>query len=83
MGKEMTAVEWFANKVLLYKNPTNINGTDYIVIPINKIEHLQEKAKEMAKEQIIKAHLAGANSSEDFDGETEIEYYNETYGGNK
>ena len=47
----MTAVEWFAQQLLSYKNPTNINGTDYISIPINKVEFLETKAKQMEKEQ--------------------------------
>ena len=47
---KQTAVEWFSDNVLSYKNPTNINGTDYILIPINKVEYLKEQAKEMEKE---------------------------------
>ena len=45
-----SAVEWLANNVLSYKNPTNINGTDYILIPINKVQYLKEQAKEMEKD---------------------------------
>ena len=45
-----SAVEWFADNVLSYKHPTNINGTDYILIPINKVEYLTGQAKEMEKE---------------------------------
>jgi hypothetical protein len=37
------------------------------------------KFMELEKQQIIDAHLAGQNSAEEVDGETEIEYYNETY----
>ncbi len=48
---KQSAVEWFAKQVLEYKNPTNVNGTDYVLIPINKIEFLQVKAKEIEKEQ--------------------------------
>ena len=47
---KQTAVEWLADNVLSYKNPTNINGTDYILIPINKVEYLRGQAKEMEKE---------------------------------
>jgi aspartate aminotransferase-like enzyme len=49
---KQTAVEWFFDNILSYKNPTNINGTDYILIPINKVEYLKEKAKEMEKAQM-------------------------------
>lgn len=38
-----------------------------------------EQALEMEKEQIINAHLAGQNSAEEVDGQTEIQYYNETF----
>ena len=48
---EKTAVEQFADSVLSYKNPTNLNGTDYIMISINKVEYLKEKFKEVEKEQ--------------------------------
>lgn len=47
---------------------------------------LQIKAKELLekeKEQIIDAHLAGQNANEEINGETEIEYYNQTYNQNK
>jgi len=60
----MTAVEWLKFR---YKN--NINLMDYDF----------NQALEMEKQQIIDAHLAGQNSAEEVDGETEIEYYDETY----
>jgi hypothetical protein len=41
-----------------------------------------QQAKEMEKQQIIDAHLCGQNSNEELDGQTEIEYYEQTYGGN-
>ena len=59
----MTAVEWLAQQMM---HPQIFNP--YI-----------EQALEMEKQQIIDAHLAGQNSAEEVDGETEIEYYNETY----
>ena len=36
-------------------------------------------ALELEKQQIINAHLAGQNSAEEVDGETEIQYYSQTY----
>jgi hypothetical protein len=92
-NKQQTAVEWFANEVLLYKYSTNINGTDYILIPINKIEHLKEQTKKMEKEQMIDFALLFANSNsvyieydcEDCPAELTIErpdtLFNEIYGG--
>jgi hypothetical protein len=75
-NKQQTAVEWLigqmfkqgyfdGNKPLTYTN----------------LDHLQQQAKEMEKEQMI-------NSYEDcstIDGEflSGEQYYNETYGGNK
>jgi hypothetical protein len=61
---QQTAVEWLIK----------------IYLQTNKIDNFDlEVAKEMEKEQIISAHLAGANDNEDIEGKTEIEYYNETY----
>jgi len=59
----MTAVEWLAQQMM---HPQIFNP--YI-----------KQALELEKHQIIEAHLAGQNSAEEVDGETEIEYYNETY----
>ena len=47
----MTAVEFIVEQVLAYKSPTNVNGTDYILIPVDKIDFLKEQSKEMEKEQ--------------------------------
>lgn len=85
---KQTAVEWFNNEILSYKHSTNINGTDYIMIPINKVENLKEQAKEMEKEQIAKAfddgdynyHYSRKTGNDFENGE---EYFEELYGGNK
>jgi hypothetical protein len=71
---KQTAVEWFADNILSYKNPTNINGTDYILIPINKVEYLKEKAKEIEKDEIINAYETSHISMM-----TAEQYYNETF----
>jgi hypothetical protein len=63
----MTAVEWLVNELSKTKLTKDI------------INEKIEQALEMEKQQIIDAHLAGQNSAEEVDGETEIEYYNETY----
>ena len=81
---EKTAVEQFAAEVLKYKNPTNLNGTDYIMISINKVEYLKEKFKEVEKEQTINAHLEGqCDETEGYPLEIARKFYNETYGGDK
>jgi hypothetical protein len=56
---KQTAVEWYTKQILEYKSPTNINGTDYFLIPVNKVDFLQEQAKEMEKEQITNAYSLG------------------------
>jgi glutaredoxin len=39
-----------------------------------------ELTREIEKEQLKDAHLAGQNSAEEIDGENEIEYYKNTFG---
>ena len=51
---KMTAVEFIVEQVLAYKSPTNVNGTDYILIPVDKIDFLKEQAIEMEKQEKIK-----------------------------
>jgi len=60
----MTAVEWLVEQIIKEKGLVDLDI---------------QAAIEMEKQQIIDAHLAGQNSAEEVDGETEIEYYNETY----
>jgi len=76
-NKQQTTVEWFADKI------------DYL-IPFVSDEHakyfnsLIEQAKEMEKQQIVKAVNKGWNYHEDgFVSWMGEQYYNETYGGNK
>lgn len=49
-----------------YKKPQNID--DFIAPYLEK-----------EKQSIIDAHLAGQNSNEEIDGETEIDYFNNKY----
>jgi hypothetical protein len=65
----MTAVEWLVQE---------LNNQKCWADPL-RIEIIIQQAIEMEKEQIIDAHLAGQNSAEEVDGQTEIQYYNETY----
>lgn len=87
-NKQQTAVEWFNNKVLSYKHSTNINGTDFIMIPVNKVEYLKQEAKEIEKKQIVNAVKYGYKKdyyTPNFKEQQELfeEYYIQTYGGNK
>ena len=76
---KQTAVEWLSDNVLSYKHPTNINGTDYILIPINKVEYLKEQAKGMEKEQNEEIYQEGYQNGH----EAGMNYNKQTYGGNK
>jgi hypothetical protein len=65
--KQQTAVEWLAEQ-MLYPEFAN----PYI-----------EQAKEMEKQQIIKAWKAGDGQHDKVADKLAEQYYNETYGGNK
>ena len=71
--KKQTAVEWLVNEYAkAFKIPVNAVMGETI-----------EQAKEMEREQIIKAFCEGYDHDGDnYDG-AEISYYNETYGGEK
>lgn len=60
-----------------------LSKNDCISVPAkfwDRYKKLVEFAKEKEREQIQNAHLAGQNSAEDENGETEIEYYKSIYG---
>ncbi len=69
MSKQ-TAVEWLINE--LHKKQ---NG-EFLNLSYNQ---MFDQAKEMERQNIIDAHLAGQNSSEEIDGENEVQYYNQTF----
>ena len=74
MDKQQTAVEWLIDM--------HFGGIEHVTPYFKK--HIEE-AKEMEKEQIVKANNNGCGSmmcmiDSKRDGE---QYYNETYGGNK
>ena len=75
MDKQQTAVEWLVEQL-----------TPAITLQQKHIDKIKEKAKEMEKEQIIKAYHQGVT---DEHGDTIMfttegeDYYNETYGGNE
>ena len=83
--KQQTAVEWLAEQM-------EILHYDYFTEHISKdeknqrLKQLKAQAKEMEKEQIIKAHgikFDYSYSQIDPKKITGEQYYNETYGGNK
>jgi hypothetical protein len=76
MEKKQTAVEWFWN------NLTDDMIGDLSPEQIGSIYKLMEQAKQMEKEQIIKAANHGCKGMCMIDTSRDgKEYYNETYGG--
>lgn len=67
--KKQTATKWLEQEFIKLESTSGVTGKMYELI---------ERAKEIDKENIINAHLAGQNSNED-GGETEIEYFNEMF----
>jgi hypothetical protein len=72
MDKQLTAVEWIEYQV------QQQGITHYF-----SLREILEQAKEMEKEQIMKAHISAGARLEDISIEYAEHYYNETYGGNK
>jgi hypothetical protein len=71
------------------KNEIKQTAVDWLFIMLNNPNRNQEfakklfqRAKEIEQNQIIDAHLCGQNSAEEVDGQTEIQYYQQNYGGN-
>ena len=68
METKQTAVEWLIKELGEYF-PHDIGGINYMV----------EKAKQLEKEQIMDAYLAGESDGDHLINSAEV-YYNETYG---
>ena len=80
-NKQQTAVGWFSNQA--HELFEQYSEGKFDRITLNKLMlEATEQAKEIEQNQIIDAHLCGQNSAEEVDGQTEIQYYNETYGKN-
>jgi hypothetical protein len=65
-----------------YKSPTNLNGTDYIMLPINKIDYLEINFLEDEKNVLGLAFRDGMEVYAGKPVETELdfeEFYNETF----
>ena len=72
MSKQ-SSVEWLIDQIDFDANTRWFSQPEWFAI--------FEKVKAMHKEEITSAHLCGQNSNEDIeDQQTEIEYYNETFG---
>jgi len=74
MGKERehSPIEWFAFEL-----------SKLGLLPDRLPDDIYKQAKEMEKEQIMKAHISAGARLEDISIEAAEQYYNETYGGNK
>ncbi len=79
--KQETALDWFIEKIGYQKD-----GEWYIGIREDvNIQHWVDQVRQMQKEQIVKAHLAGkveALTLPVFLQKASEQYYNETYGKN-
>lgn len=75
-----TAVEWYIERLLDLDYQFSKELISLDVYSTTKV-YLQEKAKEMEKEQMIKTTLFWSHSQ--VRREQVVEYINETYGGNK
>lgn len=71
MSKKQTAVDWLYDKI---KSHFEHDGD-----LLESFKIITSIAKQMERKQIEEAHLAGQNSADLMDGETEIEYYTQTY----
>ena len=67
--KEVTAVQWLIDK-LITENEVTLKGENY---------KLFELAKEIEKDQIMEAHNQGYADGYRDNGNSPIDYYNETY----
>jgi hypothetical protein len=70
MSKQETAIEW------LYEQIKNINKVEYAFSYFEAFE----QAKAMEKEQTMNAHNQGYADGYRDNGNSPIDYYNETYG---
>jgi hypothetical protein len=72
---KQTAVEWLSEQ---FDSIVELYPSQF-----EKVNRAIEQAKEMEKEQMMKAHISAGARLEDISIEAAEDYYNETYGGNK
>ena len=80
--EQQTALDYYSKqigKLTADLVTVRITGKQFVMLQIK----LLEEAKEMEKEQIMKAHISAGARLEDISIEAAEHYYNETYGGNK
>lgn len=76
---KQTVVEWFNEQIKLNSEfRENFKGCVFFSIGLSKIDELYNKAKEMEKEQILRAYDIGSNEAGHYMKEP-IEYYNEIF----
>lgn len=81
MSRKITALDWFIEQIEEKGSSWENARIKRVQISIDVTEYFELKiqAEEIERQQIIDAHLCGQNSSEEVDGQTEIEYYEQTY----
>ncbi len=70
----MTAVEWLVDQMLKQGYFVNNKTLTYTML-----DHLQQQAKEMEKQQIIDAYVEGGRKGFNEFADDYEQYYNETY----
>lgn len=64
-----------------YKHSTQINGTDYVLVPLNKIDYLEANSLEAEKNQMKSIYSSTIEQNEDgkLYAKNFEQYYNETF----
>jgi hypothetical protein len=77
-NKQQTAVDWFAENILTFKQGDTINNIEYIIIQVSEVEYLKEQSKEVERCQHrntwIDSHIEQIPMHFG-------KYYEQTYGG--
>jgi hypothetical protein len=75
--KKQSAVEWLKGVIDSFGNKHELK------MSWSTLDEILEQANQMFEEQIIDAHNQGYADGYRDNGNGSIDYYNETYGGNK
>lgn len=82
MSKQQTAVEWFSQRA--YELFEQYSEGKFDRITLNKLMlEAMYKAKEMEKERMTKAWIAGDGQHDKIADKLAEQWYEKTYGGNK
>lgn len=81
MNKKQTAMNKMCDKIDSVMNTYATMGDKTpVLVLMASLKHEALNLLALERQQIIEAHLAGQNSAEEIEGETEVQYFTETYG---